>query len=1104
MNDTRSPLRQDTLFYPSAALLELTGKLAMSTPTFSLPPFDDWLGQPSHTLPIDEPSAVTEPDPAIERRLGAVRESPGFRLIANSALLLKACQLDMDMPPQRHAYVRKHLALLLKQKTGQTLDPDQLHITFQTQTHPAVDDDGHEHYTRRLSLTQLAVISFDARHFMALYHSTIEDEPLSGSDFSLKASEAFNMILESTLAHDYSQVMKAFWGQHRQTFRALARLGLLDTVARQYARGQISRSGYFLTLDALGLKDFPTQSTALDQTERGTSTDVHMLCFDGELVPGIFQVRSKNTSHCFIHVLGKGGTVIEYIGKDPQQMRNRLLAALNDSGLQEQALHLLDQTQKAAAVDLFQVEGDVFTELTRAQEVLAHALIESESQGRFDLLKPIARGLTLASGMDLWQSQPSLLAELPAPSRLASELMRRYLKEQGHEHDPDHVFIAYRRGNSTTPLGSASTPAIQIRTPDEQPVSLSDALVSQYRVQTPVGYVDQGARTVVFLDQTGQGQWREEHQLTLDPYALEAHLKTLDFLQLMTQRINLFWEENEVAIEQAFISTFIAQALLALKQGRLTRRGFDLVVSSLSVNEHLYWHDLSFYVQGSVVDGLHIQHTALWLLEQPGKPNVLYQTGHPKAFVELADDDALNLHLLKATAERHWREAVMRHVPQRHHSRLDYLFMLWGRVKAPSPPVSNLRPWTSRIYNPDTSKAMQQELCKQKIEGSPFAFLSQRLKQNALMDAEDRIVTSAQLSLQDWTDWLYHLQMLLAPMSVLLTPALIASLATEIGITSLNIASANLPGSRYPEKNQALMATLSLGLLQLGPRTPGLARSLSRLLKPARQVARPPLWLPATLSGPTRQPARSSIQRTTRLETFFHTDALLKRWTVLNTPHFGSVPVHAWKLGRKFLLWTSDCGQARTLVLSTHGHYLPWSSTVKIPNGTELRSYAPHGYELVDPLLHRVVSKRVLPFAISSEAGNTPGAISSPQATLIMTDKLMAGTALPGRFKNYTLSKFQTIHHEPYTDIAHIVRNSNASPLPGQLPQTPMDVLTVRNRFGLPSPTLSDLFDTLSAQGIHYDRILLVHCRCAALSSLLKRAPVYKAPTVRPTIVKMP
>ncbi|QXG29483.1 dermonecrotic toxin domain-containing protein [Pseudomonas viridiflava] len=1065
------------------------------------------------SAPSAEPPAATDQTPAtsdsngaIEQRLKALRNSPGFALIANSSLLLKACQLDMDAPPSRRQYLRAQLALYLKQKTGQKLDPDQLHVTFTNETHPAVHDDGHEHDSLRLSLTELALASFDPPRYMALYRSTLADTTLLDDVLSPSASDVLKLIANVPWTRDYGILLETFWARHRQSYRTLSRLGFLDTLARQYARGQISRYGYFLTLDALGLKDFPTDLSLLEQSGRGETAEVRMLTFNGDPVAGLFQVSSTSTSHCFIHVLDNRGTVIEYISIDPAHMTGKLLAALNDAGIYEFASHLLERSEKtAASVGLTLIEGDVFAELTDAQTLLAEALLSDERYDRFDLLRPVARSLTLASGADLWQSQPSILKQLPEPSRLANRLMSGYLSDrQGLQHDPDHVFLLYRRGTSTTPLGDARTPAVHVHTPHEKPISLSEALVTQYRVQTPLGYIDHGGKTVVFLDPTGQGQWAVDTELAVDPYAVEEHIRTIDFLALMTERIDTFWEQEKTGIEQAFQSTFICQALIAVKQGRVTRDGFDLILASLSNRDDLRWHDLGFHVQGSVFDGMHTQYTGLLVLEYPGKQRVLYQAGHPKAFIECADEDALNAYLVVATADSQWREAVLHHVPVRHHQRLEYLFKLWGGVRVPSPPVSILRPWTDQIYNPDTYKAMQHVLCKRPMEGSPFAFLHRMLKQNALMDAEDRIVTSGQVTLKEWTDRLEHLQLLLAPMSILLTPALIASLATEIGIVSLNIASAHLPGGRHAEKSQALLAILSLGLLHLGPRTPKLLRSMNRLIKPSRQATRVIPPLPDISRVISAKRSQWMSRQPTRLETFFHTQTLLKRWTLVGRPYQGGVPVHAWKLGRRFLLWTSDKGQARTLVVSTHGHYLPWASNVKIPNGTELRTYAPHGYELVDPLLHNIVSRRTLPFAASSAAGNTPLTLGPSLAPLTITDKLMAGTSLPGRFKNYTLSKFQTLHNEPYGDIANIVRNANASPLLGHLPPTPMDVLTVRNRFGMPSPTLSNLFNTLSAQGIHYDKILLVHCRCAAIASVLQRAPVYKAPTVKPTIVKMP
>jgi hypothetical protein len=119
---------------------------------------------------------------------------------------------------------------------------------------------------------------------------------------------------------------------------------------------------------------------------------------------------------------------------------------------------------------------------------------------------------------------------------------------------------------------------------------------------------------------------------------------------------------------------------------------------------------------------------------------------------------------------------------------------------------------------------------------------------------------------------------------------------------------------------------------------------------------------------------------------------------------------------------------------------------------------------------------------------------------LVLTDKMMAGTAKSGHMKNYVLAKFQG-RWETYDDISEVVSSTHQSPFKGQLPATPTDVLTVRNRFGMTAPDLEELFTRLFDTGIHYDKILLVHCRCTALDTLLKQGPSYTAPNLPPRVI---
>lgn len=1113
MNPIWSPLRQDILFHPSSLLLEQTSilrpehsnsrhdTLNASAP-FILP---DGFSAPEPTpLPaIAEESEPEDAAPHIERQLRAMRSSAGFRLITDSTLLLKACQLDMDFPPTRQDYVRQHLTTLLRQQSGKALDPDVLQITFSDDDRPAVDDNGHEHYSVSLSLTDVALASFDPAHFQALSRSTLADFSLCEDTPALTTARMFKLIGELPLKRNYNAVLEAFRARHEATWRTLSRLAFLDNLARQLNHRHISRDGYWLARDAMGLDRSPVDTDTISMSGRGEKSEVRVLTLNGKQVPGIFQISSKTTSHCFIHILGAKGNVIEYISDDPRQMSKRLLTAMNASGLYGQVFLSLEQ-HAGIVVEAPLIEGDLFSALTQAS--FAGLLADSHTRSTLDLLRPVARGLALAGAADLWQTQPSILEQIPVASKMAGQVMANYLQENhALTLNPEQVFIAYQPGYSSNPLGNPRLPPTYVHTPDPRPISLSEALMSNYRVDHPAGYNDHGGGTVVFFDPTGQGDSEQGQVLEISPQAIEGYIRAFDFLTWMTQRIHDFWDQQRAPIEQAFRTTFISQALISLKRGSLTRGTFDLLVETLAPAAPDQWRSLGFFVQGALTDGMQEQYTGLLVLEKPGLPNVpnvLYQAGHADAFIEFADDTTLKLHLNRAAANPEWRETVMRYVPRRHHQRLDYLLKLWAGTQAPNPPVSILRPWTDALYNPDTRQAMSQSLCEKRLEDTPFAFLHQLLKQNALDDAEDQIVTSTQVTLADWTDRLQQLQRLLVPMSLLLTPALVASLATEIGITSLAITATHLPGSRYAEKNQALLAKLTLGLLQLAPHTPRMLRSLNRIVKPAVSSSQT-VAITLDRAFGTRPLRRQFVTpRQTRLEKFFHTDALLKRWTVSTAVSSNLLQVHAWKLGRRFLLWTSDRGQARTLVVSSHGYYTPWSRTVKIPNGTEIRTYAPHGYELVDPKLHRVVNKDARPFARSNTAVHSVMQ-PTPLEPLLLTNKLIAGTSLPGRLKNYSLSKFQTATSESYDEIASVVGNSRASPLRGWLPPTPMDVLTVRNRFGMPPPSLADLFESLSIQGIHYDRILLVHCRCAAISALMNRSPVYHAPTASSVIANM-
>lgn len=1028
-----------------------------------------------------------------KKRLNRLRSSPAYRLIANSTLLLKTCRMDLDYPPPLRDYVRARLKEMLD-KFSESLSSDALGIRFSTDTCPEVNNQGREQYSRRLSLTNIALLSLNGKKMQALLRCRFDDKPLVASSPAFTAGVALKLISAASWLDDYAALMQTFWDRHHETYRALLKLTFLHDLARQFATGLISREGYELALDAAGLQTFPDSAHSLFATGRGIRSSLHMLSSDDRLLPGAFQLKSNNTSHCFIHTPGRRITPQEYISDNVIHMTQKLADAMPADD---------NPDEDASVPELVLIHGDVFTAIAEAhQESGLHYLdMEVDCAPQPNPFRAIGSGLALLAAVDIWQLTPDVSRHLPAPKQYANTLMTRLLREKYNRAlNPDQVFIRYLRGSSITALGDARHPNIDFQVPSEQPLSLSEALVSNYRVATPVGYIDHGGRSVVYLDPTGEGRWSTDNELPIAARDLESDIRQIDFLQLMTNHLEQFWEQHKAKVEESLQSHFVTQALLCVKHGSLRRDGLDLLVNALdeqlstSARNLTEWSVPGFFLQHSVLENPKIQYCpSLLVLRQGEKPlRVLYQAGMVKAFTQFESEDALRHYFRHAARSQTWRQSLLNYVPLRQHERLTYILKIWGGERPPSEPASILRPWTDVLLNHDAHQAMAQQLGARRGTGSPFAYIARTLQQNSLWNAEDTAVTAREVSLNYWSRQLHHLQLLLAPMSLLMTPALIASLANEFGIAALSVAAAQLPGGRHAEKQQALLAVLSLGLLQLPPTTPRLANALRRLTSPAKPLVR------ATTSVPpiTRQTFRAwlgqSMQvRQTRLEKFFHTDALLKTWSIPGHPAFSTLDVKVWKLPRHFLLWTAEHRQARTLVVSTHGYCLPWSKSARIPNGTELQVYAPHGHELVDPALHRVVSKKVMPFAVLDTQRNTPR--SPPITAYEMTDKLMAGTTQPGMVRNYSLSKFQTAQNESYRDISHIVRNSNQSPFMGLLPTSPMDVLTVRNRFAMQHPTLEQLFRALSDAGIHYDRIVLLHCRCSAFKSLIGKAPIHKA-----------
>jgi len=1048
--------------------------------------------------------------PAIlhHKHLARLRSRRVARLLSGSPWLLKAWQLALDCPPSVLTWLDERWSQMLAGHLRKPVDLDAAHVDFTTDQDPAVDAAGNEQFELRLSLRQLGRMTLETRSLLALQRCAVPEQAVHEDLPGFTLEKLFKLLLQANWPWEYDQQVSHFWDRHGQTWQMLARLSFLDGLDRQYRRRQISRDGYRLGLDVLGVGQSPDTLQHLDAAALTHRSTLHGVMLNDDPIPGVFHQRSRTTGHCYFHVLGDQPYCHEYISDTNPWKPEKVMQALNASPWYRLHLNL---APTARGLELGSEITDVFTYLCNAQRLFA--LIHPETEGFLEvfdgsdppeqdyLLPPIEPALAIVAALGCWHSEAGLRESIPTHDGVADRIMGKWLKQaHGIDLDPRHVFIRYRRGSSRKPWGSARIPPTNILVmPSELPVALGQALVKNFRALEPSGYDDEGGRWVVYTDPSGQGAWSQDREIPVTAASIEAYIRSIELLEVMTARLTKFWEQKATAIERTLSSTLIAQALFSLKNGDLSRKGFDRLVLALEEDHtsptarRTRWSALGFQLGGGhLIGGVNPACPGLLVLDQEHDPGwILYQPGQQNAFVELQDRAQLIAHLSLSAASQYWRRTLLKHMPMRFHERLDDILQIWGGVKRPPPPVSILRPWTDRLYNEALFKASHHEFFMQDLTQSPTGFILEHLRIDSLKDAEDSIVTHRELTLGYWSQYVDRLQLMLAPMAILLAPAAIASLTASAASLSLKIQAASLPGGRDAERRQVLLAILSLGLLQLGPATPRLLGAFMRAGSAARLASAVHTAPPLRSFGTWLQ--RVTLPRKTVLSPFFNTRLTLKNWSVAANPAFGTAPVRAWKLGKKFLLWTSHHAQARTLVVSSHGYHLPWSRATKIPNGTELRVYAPHGHSLVDPQLHKVISQRVKPYAQLDNTQATPGPGVGPFASQAEASRLMAGTSLPGQIKNYKLMKFQSDAYESYKDISAVVGNSQHSPWP-TLPATPMDVLTVRNRFGVASPSLQDLFGELQGLGIHYDRILLVHCRCSAIKALLGRAPNFDAP----------
>lgn len=178
----------------------------------------------------------------------------------------------------------------------------------------------------------------------------------------------------------------------------------------------------------------------------------------------------------------------------------------------------------------------------------------------------------------------------------------------------------------------------------------------------------------------------------------------------------------------------------------------------------------------------------------------------------------------------------------------------------------------------------------------------------------------------------------------------------------------------------------------------------------------------------------------------------------------------AEELGNKLYLWHSGT-RKQSVVITSHGGYSMSNRPFKVPAHMTIHFYAPHGFILSDPSIKSVTTGTIKPF-----------------------DSYGPGAWCP----NYKLTKYQGSHGgkpgkpaETYGDIAQgmhrdaeiahteqfLGRPLNEEEL-GRIRHVVMDVITIRNRKLMKSPTLEEVIQTMGSKGVRYTHVHCSFCRC--------------------------
>ncbi|EGC00305.1 MULTISPECIES: dermonecrotic toxin domain-containing protein [Pseudomonas] len=433
------------------------------------------------------------------------------------------------------------------------------------------------------------------------------------------------------------------------------------------------------------------------------------------------------------------------------------------------------------------------------------------------------------------------LNHVPRPDRQASQAVRQWFAEQGHDLDPDRVDVVtlhYRsdhkggslaevrqcvsltqavlsnwQGESNNDLFGALFRAPWAGTLPESPVRIVNALPAR-------GFNHYGAEFSVFnglFHRTEPARYDATTHVPIAAESFQQFIENLDFQAPFKNTLHTYWRDHMGAHRLACKLNFIAACNKQVSEGSLSEAARKLLWQAADLMprvDKLRMSTLSIYGYAA---------TDLLYLCNPGTDlTVLYIPGNSSPLLEFASENTLKDWIGEQCKDPLKREALKQHFrladrPQGvDFSGLDTA--LDGLAEYPRrhalPPEHGMFN-NDGIWPPRTYVNYRPSRYNPRITGDLFQALAERQRQRSFDDADFIITSDSQVSKAKWRGYLLTTLNLLAPLC-LVVPGLAPVLALG-GIAQLGLGLDEAINGKTLQARQDGVANITWGLFNAVP-----------------------------------------------------------------------------------------------------------------------------------------------------------------------------------------------------------------------------------------------------------------------------------------------